>query len=32
MMQDTKIGPLSDDIWPDGIENLRAGFAGALNV
>ncbi|MBW6417601.1 carboxymuconolactone decarboxylase family protein [Celeribacter sp. PS-C1] len=26
------IAPLTDDVWPEEIAELRAGFAGALNV
>nr|WP_319249538.1 carboxymuconolactone decarboxylase family protein [uncultured Celeribacter sp.] len=27
-----KIAPLTDDLWPEEIADLRDGFAGALNV
>ncbi|PTQ71876.1 carboxymuconolactone decarboxylase family protein [Celeribacter persicus] len=32
MTQGTEIGPLRDEDWPSQIEDLREGFAGALNV
>ncbi|MGB0661140.1 MAG: carboxymuconolactone decarboxylase family protein [Mangrovicoccus sp.] len=32
MTQDAKIGPLDDAQWPGEVEDLRSGFAGALNV
>ncbi|MEC9196732.1 MAG: carboxymuconolactone decarboxylase family protein [Pseudomonadota bacterium] len=33
-MQDPlpQIGPLTDDLWPEEIADLKQGFAGALNV
>lgn len=31
-MSDPRIGPLSDDDWPQEIADMRDGFAGALNV
>ncbi|WP_172331978.1 carboxymuconolactone decarboxylase family protein [Mangrovicoccus sp. HB161399] len=32
MTQDTGIGPLGDADWPERAEDLRTGFAGALNI
>lgn len=32
MTHRSQIGPLRDEQWPEQIEDLREGFAGALNV
>jgi 4-carboxymuconolactone decarboxylase len=32
MMEEPRFDPIKDEAWPDSLEDMRAGFAGGLNV
>lgn len=32
MIEDHRLDPITDEAWPDSIEDMRNGFAGRLNV